>query len=76
MIKRTCSPSVHPFSDGREKEDPGIGHNLGDGRIRFALTAAACLFALVIVLKISLMFPKAGFCRIFSFISGFIPAFP
>jgi hypothetical protein len=59
MIKRTCSSSVHQFADGREKEDPGIGHSLGDGRIRFALTAGACLLALVIVLKNILYVPES-----------------
>ncbi|MDO9324571.1 MAG: hypothetical protein Q7T80_06390 [Methanoregula sp.] len=60
MIKRTWSSSVHPFTDEREN-DPGIGHSLGDGRIRFALTAAACLFALVIVLKNILNVPESRF---------------
>ena len=36
-----------------------MGHCLGDGRIRFALTAGACLFALVIVLKNFLHVPES-----------------
>ncbi|MEI7856314.1 MAG: hypothetical protein WCH85_02305 [Methanomicrobiales archaeon] len=60
MIKRTWSSSVHPFSDDC-KRDPGIAHCLGEGRIRFALTAAACLFALVIVLKNILNVPESRF---------------
>lgn len=60
MIKRTWTSSVHPFTDERER-DPGIAHSLGDGRIRFALTAAACLFALVIVLKNILNIPESRF---------------
>jgi hypothetical protein len=59
MIKRTCPSSVHTFSSEREIEGPGIGSTLGDGRIRFALTAGACLFALVIVLKIILHVPES-----------------
>ncbi|MDO8872974.1 MAG: hypothetical protein Q7V05_09635 [Methanoregula sp.] len=59
MIKRTCSSSVPTFSPEREKKEPGIGHSLGDGRIRFALTAGACLFALVIVLKNILYVPES-----------------
>jgi drug/metabolite transporter (DMT)-like permease len=59
MIKRTCSSSVLPFSAERENEEPGLGHSLGDGRIRFALTAGACLFALVIVLKNFLHVPES-----------------
>jgi drug/metabolite transporter (DMT)-like permease len=59
MIKRTCSSSVPTFPPEREKEAKGIGHSLGDGRIRFALTAGACLFALVIVLKNILHVPES-----------------
>jgi len=58
MIKRICLSSVHLFSPDHEKE-PGISHSLGDGRIRFALTAGACLFALVIVLKNILLVPES-----------------
>jgi hypothetical protein len=59
MIKRTCSSSVSTFTSEREKKEPGLGHSLGDGRIRFALTAGACLFALVIVLKNILLVPES-----------------
>jgi drug/metabolite transporter (DMT)-like permease len=59
MIKRTCSSSVPTFAGDREKEDRGIGRSLGDGRILFALTAGACLFALVIVLKNILHVPES-----------------
>jgi len=59
MIKRTCSSSSSTFSPEREKEEPGIGHSLMDGRIRFAITAGACLFALVIVLKNILYVPES-----------------
>ncbi|MFA4824673.1 MAG: hypothetical protein WC593_05895 [Methanoregula sp.] len=59
MIKRTCSSSVSTFSPERENEEPGIGHSLGDGRIRFALTAGACLVALVIVLKNIIHIPES-----------------
>jgi hypothetical protein len=51
MIKRTCSSSLPQVPGECEKGDPGISHSLRDGRIRFALTAGACLFALLIVLK-------------------------
>jgi len=61
MIKRTWSSSVHPFTLDREREEPGSGNNLGDGRIRFALTAAACLLALIIVLKNILQVPESRF---------------
>lgn len=61
MLKRTCSSSLTPLTDEREKGDPGIGHSLQDGRIRFALTAGACLFALVIVLKNILLVPENRF---------------
>jgi drug/metabolite transporter (DMT)-like permease len=61
MNKRTWSSSVHPFTLDREREEPGIGNNLGDGRIRFALTAGACLFALIIVLKNILNVPESRF---------------
>lgn len=59
MIKQTCSSSVSTFSQECEKKEMGIGHSLGDGRIRFALTAGACLFALVIVLKNILNVPES-----------------
>ena len=59
MIKRICSSSVSTFTQEREKKEPGLGHSLGDGRIRFALTAGACLFALVIVLKNILLVPES-----------------
>ncbi len=59
MIKQTCSSSVSTFTPECEKEEPGISHSLGDGRIRFALTAGACLFALVIVLKNILHIPES-----------------
>ncbi|PKL68387.1 MAG: hypothetical protein CVV30_10770 [Methanomicrobiales archaeon HGW-Methanomicrobiales-1] len=59
MIKRICSSSVHLFSPDHEKKEPGISHNLGDGRIRFAFTAGACLLALVIVLKNILYVPES-----------------
>ena len=58
MIKQSRSSPVSPFSPNHE-EGPGTGHNLGDGRIRFALTAGACLFALVIVLKNILQVPES-----------------
>lgn len=61
MIKQTWSSSAHSFADEGEKKEPGTGHSLGDGRIRFALTAAACLFALVIVLKNILNVPESRF---------------
>jgi hypothetical protein len=63
MIKRTCSSSVSPFPDEREKKDLGIGHNLGNGRIRIAITAGACLVALVIVLKNILHVPESRLLR-------------
>ena len=59
MIKRTFLPSVSTFSTEREKKEMGTGHSLIDGRIRFALTAIACLFALVIVLKNILYIPES-----------------
>jgi hypothetical protein len=58
MIKRTFLSSVSTFPPEREKKEMGIGHSLSDGRIRFALTAGACLFALVIVLKNILNVPE------------------
>jgi len=61
MIKQTFSSSVPTFADECKKKDSGIGHSLGDGRIRFALTAGACLFALVIVLKNILHLPESRF---------------
>ena len=61
MIKQTSLSSVSTFSHEPEKEGPGTGHSLGDGRIRFALTAGACLFALVIVLKNILYVPESRF---------------
>lgn len=60
MIKRTWSSSFHSFTVDREREEPGK-NNLGDGRIRFALTAGACLFALIIVLKNILHVPESRF---------------
>ncbi len=59
MIKRSFSSSVSTFPSGREKKEMEIGHSLGDGRIRFALTAGACLFGLVIVLKNILQVPES-----------------
>ena len=59
MIKQTSLSSVSTFSHEPEKEGTGTGHSLGDGRIRFALTAGACLFALVIVLKNILHVPES-----------------
>jgi hypothetical protein len=59
MIKRTWSSSVHYFSPDHENTERGIGNSLGDGRVRFALTAGACLFALVIVLKNILQVPES-----------------
>lgn len=59
MIKRNFLSSVPTFSLDYEREKPGIGHSLGDGRIRFAITAGACLFALVIVLKNILHVPES-----------------
>ena len=59
MIKRTFLSSVSTLSTEREKKEMGTGHSLMDGRIRFALTAGACLFALVIVLKNILNVPES-----------------
>jgi hypothetical protein len=61
MIKRTGSSLIQAFSHEREKKEPEIGYSLGDGRIRFAITAGACLFALVIVLKNILHVPESRF---------------
>jgi hypothetical protein len=69
MIKRTFLSSVSTFSPDREKKEMGTGHSLMDGRIRFALTAGACLFALVIVLKNILTVPES---RLFSDIVVYI----
>lgn len=59
MIRRTFLSSVSTFSSERERKAEGIRHSLTDGRIRFALTAGACLFALVIVLKNILLVPES-----------------
>ena len=61
MIKQTHSSSVSTPPHERGKNDRGITHSLGDGRIRFAFTAGACLFALVIVLKNILQVPESRF---------------
>jgi hypothetical protein len=63
MITRTWWSSVPTFTDEREKKDQGTGHHLGNGRIRIALTAGACLFALVIVLKNILHVPENRLLR-------------
>jgi hypothetical protein len=61
MNKRTCFSSVPNHQRSREKNAAVTCHGLGEGKIQVALTAGACLLALLIVLKNILYIPADRF---------------